>query len=1188
MVQNTAGELRLLRGSESIITIPESLRGEYEFTIHTHPEERLPGPASEYETSTAAATGDSMRLDVLHKVTPHIEAVIGSDGQVRFFDDSEVLPAGTHPEGGPIDRQGRVVPVRDLIAAKPSDGTAPSREMARHTRGPDGEPYRHDPGNLPGAGPYLDIHFAQLDAQAADPNRITPADNQVAPQQAKDVYKTPHEPLVPSKQDREAPAPPGLYRGPDGLLHRDVSRFPSLAPDPPGTWREFNADDRKDINHANRHHLHAEGDREGTWRQWIGGEKYALADDHGLIKNPETVRDSDIEKLQERDERHDIKNTDIGKELTKTSGDRIALGDDRKVIGIEARELMNLFGIESIHDLKQGELEGLLAAKAKEINDELGKSGLTDVQKQYLEHLSDRIPELREVATEYNALGKDLVDLSKAMAEMGGLDYGIDPSRFPGAVVLTPYEGMIDGKLNFDGSETFDIIIGVPASDATGGRTLIIFIECKGVGSETGAANTAEYGRVEQMTPQYKVRTAAIDQNLIRFLNERPEDMIARGIDPQSDIGKAQIKIREDIIASHLNGTLEDRYVLAHAAKNGDITISYFNQDVDGVRLPILDLAGIVRTPPTVQEIALELEQNRVREIELARERIREGLDPDSLRALDRAVEIYQASRATPGASLELQARIDAAMESIRNAQERGLTLNQLSREISAVNGDLGRLQKLELERGLELLRTSGIELNPSLAREMLGLEFHDGHRGTLAYLDAATRHLVQEAAAIAREYRAEYRTERQRFLGHMLGQVRELEDALAKGKTVDLAELQKDYGRVQQAIAFERTQEARALAKLGLQPEHVQKARDLLDNERSHTLGRAQDTFGREIVRQAESKVLEARERDGLEREQVRERALERVREVEAAREQGKELELGRVREEYDAVTNQIEKDRARDAEVVRSLGLAPEHAEAVTRSLEDKRAETFGKARESLGQEIVRQAESRVLEARERDVPERDERARFVERVRENARVMEGIVQEGETPNLNAVQTNYDAIAQRIALERERDARVLESLGLTREHAEMATRALDAERVKTYGRELEVFARELDRQQPYRANDPRVIAARAVDGRGRDARGIDARGQDPRTPEPPGAEQRTQQPMPNTTLERQRELAEGLARNGLSPELIAIRLSMEIGQAQSAAEAIRERAAAESADRTRAREREGPARGQARERGN
>ncbi|APB01535.1 hypothetical protein [Nocardia seriolae] len=166
IVQNKDGDLRLFRGKRTTSKIPEDLAG-YRFILHTHPEDRLPGPPSEHERRLGFNT-DSMRTDVDNKKSSHIEAVVSRDGQVRFFTNEGVLdlPPGEYPRGGPLNDRGHVVPVKDLETHPAGEGPA-QRNISPHARD-EGKPHpavgdHQAKGDTPAkVDRYVDEAFAQL------------------------------------------------------------------------------------------------------------------------------------------------------------------------------------------------------------------------------------------------------------------------------------------------------------------------------------------------------------------------------------------------------------------------------------------------------------------------------------------------------------------------------------------------------------------------------------------------------------------------------------------------------------------------------------------------------------------------------------------------------------------------------------------------------------------------------------------------------------------------------------------------------------------------------------------------------------------------------------------------------------------------------------------------------------------
>ncbi|MET9223818.1 putative T7SS-secreted protein [Streptomyces sp. NPDC088197] len=112
IVQGPGGELRLFRGTEIGSSIPKDLRGRgYKFTVHTHPEDRIPGPPTDIER--ARGMRNSMQFDLDNKASRHVEAVVSRDGNVTFFDHNGIIdvPQGQYPPGGPMNDRGYVVRV---------------------------------------------------------------------------------------------------------------------------------------------------------------------------------------------------------------------------------------------------------------------------------------------------------------------------------------------------------------------------------------------------------------------------------------------------------------------------------------------------------------------------------------------------------------------------------------------------------------------------------------------------------------------------------------------------------------------------------------------------------------------------------------------------------------------------------------------------------------------------------------------------------------------------------------------------------------------------------------------------------------------------------------------------------------------------------------------------------------------
>ncbi|WP_228819031.1 hypothetical protein [Nocardia transvalensis] len=214
-----------------------------------------------------------------------------------------------------------------------------------------------------------------------------------------------------------------------------------------------------------------------------------------------------------------------------------------------------------------------------------------------------------------------------------------------------------------------------------------------------------------------------------------------------------------------------------------------------------------------------------------------------------------------------------------------------------------------------------------------------------------------------------------------------------------------------------------------------------------------------RQLVDAATQKVLEFREEHLKERNLFVQYNLDRTRQLERDIAQGKVPELADVLQNFDAAEQVIQYEREREARELGKLGLDREHRRLVVQTLEAERARTLGKARDAFKDEIVRQATDRVLAIRE---PEERARAQFLERVHEQTRELEATVKQGREPDAEYVRQTHDQLQRVIRYERSLESRALEPFGLNPEQARIVTATLEAQRLQTYGRALEVFGRE------------------------------------------------------------------------------------------------------------------------------
>ncbi|MFI6366774.1 hypothetical protein ACIBG0_28950 [Nocardia sp. NPDC050630] len=360
--------------------------------------------------------------------------------------------------------------------------------------------------------------------------------------------------------------------------------------------------------------------------------------------------------------------------------------------------------------------------------------------------------------------------------------------------------------------------------------------------------------------------------------------------------------------------------------------------------------------------------------------------------------------------------------------------------------------------------------------------------------------------------------------------------------------------------------------------------------HEQNHSVTAELEVADRHLLETATQKVLEFREGHLEERARFVQHELNRAHELERILAEGKAPELADVLQNYDAVERVIRHEREMEARAIQKLGLDPKHERIVAHGLELDRASTLGKASDAFRNEFVRQATEKVMEARE---PEERATAQFVELIRERARELEQAAALGKEPDPAQVREMYNQIHRAVEHERAVDSRALETLGLNRVQTDITTRILEAERARTYENVLDVFGRELVRQDhnetvgqakslelaadKMRTLDPKVYQlVRNHDPIGRSAeKGVLIYRQPGREPIE----------VPYDSLARRyAEAAKGIDR-GFPSEIIVQRFLWEVSQGHDARESVRERPE-EAPHRTRARESEARERGLERER--
>ncbi|MEU6188351.1 hypothetical protein ABZ824_20660, partial [Nocardia sp. NPDC047038] len=350
--------------------------------------------------------------------------------------------------------------------------------------------------------------------------------------------------------------PTGMYRDADGVLHKFGDR-PDSYRDPDGTW-------------------HHEDDAAGTYRD----DSFRLHDEltKEYLSDPLTNRPYRFMADPGDKQPYTVVDAKIAAQIAETVTERATVEAQRNKANDAVKRHMAEFEIKKISDLAEEKLPG----RVEKLEIEILESDLSDEEKQAK---LDRLGEMERNAAEFNRLGPLLVKASKTLGELAGRAFGLDSEARPGAILLSPFEGAIDG------ADTVDIAVLVPGAD--GGPPKLVVIEAKGVHWDLGGSKVAE---AQQGSPEYLRRTAAIDKNLRRILTETPEEMAARGVDPDSAAGRALSKAREQLLEAHRNGTLEVEYHLVHATKNGVVTSREFNLHRDGALVRV-DVIGGIESP---------------------------------------------------------------------------------------------------------------------------------------------------------------------------------------------------------------------------------------------------------------------------------------------------------------------------------------------------------------------------------------------------------------------------------------------------------------------------------------------------------------------------------------------------------------------------------------------------------------
>ncbi|OCF87389.1 hypothetical protein [Nocardia brasiliensis] len=631
------------------------------------------------------------------------------------------------------------------------------------------------------------------------------------PGQSRDVPASPENSRERHNRNEETgdhSAAADLHRDADELLHKPGDR----------------ADSYRDLDGK----LHRIGDREGTYRD----RTFQLRDSQGWASDP-TVRE-DIVFLSERGpaEPYEVVDPNIRRGLEELAVEAVRQESERAVASAAAKSLMKEFGVDKIDQLSERKLNEIIQDRQDRIEND---TSLTDSERQAK---LGRLLEMRDNAREYNRLGTEMVRTSKAMGELGGFAH---TTGRPDVVVLSPFDGAVDGR------DTFDIVAFTESPEAT-----LLIDECKGGSSILGAADT-EHGRAQQGSPEYGQRTAAIEKNLLRLLAETPEQMQARGVDPNGPAGQQILQARDALLRAHADGSLRVEYNLVQVARDGTIMVSRFGLERDGQPFSLEVIGGIDRA--RAQELVRDVETReltQVIEIEIQQYRaaVLQSLTPSDREVVLQAVEFAREMSIEGSTTEELRTRI---IETIERAKEaRAHDFGRDSREIIAAYKSLEQLQGTSVGRGIDILENLNLNVEQrDAAANLLKAEIADRDRSVAASLEIADRELVAAATREIQYAQDPQRQARETLLEQTAEKVKQLEKDREQSAVPGLGQLVEAHNSLERMVAAERAATARAVELMGLTPEHALDVTAAVNNSRDQALEQMRDSIARETAQQ-------------------------------------------------------------------------------------------------------------------------------------------------------------------------------------------------------------------------------------------------------------------------------------------------------------------------------------------------
>ncbi|MFF0494600.1 toxin glutamine deamidase domain-containing protein [Nocardia sp. NPDC004068] len=729
-------------------------------------------------------------------------------------------------------------------------------------------------------------------------------------------------PAIPERDD--LPPPKGWHRGADDLLHQPGDR--------PGSYRTRDG------------RLHDISDPLGTFRD----SKYMLHDEQGsFVSDHLASKDVSFKAMPEASWTHTVENEELRQQILSTSEERLKQqGIDQNLLLAHAQRTMLEFGITDINDLKLSSLDKKIAELSGQV---YGDHTLSASEK---EAKIVRLYEMMDTAEKYHQLNVDKIAASKYLGDLGGAAFQLD--RFPEAITITPYEGA------FDGNKTVDRAAFLPANEHRP-PTFLIF-ENKGVGSDLESADTP-VGRAEQCSPEHTARTLEIDQNIGRILSETPEQMLARGIDPQSIEGQRLLQAKQELLTAFQQGTLQYEVYKVHTDINGNVTVTSYGLVRDGVPMRIENIGGIARVPTPFHDLVTAHEQELTRSLAEQLESRLSSLQPGEREIVELALD-FASGRPSHLLAVQEFVRAREAMDLVWNALENEGPLAEISAKIDSARGHLELGQRIEFENQLAALRDLDLaDLRPT-AEQAVRIGLEERNAQAIAQLVVAERQLIHAATERVSEFRAALVKERSQYIQHHLNRVRELEGEIAQGKSPELSVLLADLDSIDRTLQYEQQMEARALDEIGLSAGHRERVEESLAIEHARALEKARQAYSNEIVRQVVSKVAAARELEGLQRELFIQKIHEQAQAIERAIDLGIELpNPDVVLQAHKNIQQAIQHERNLEDRQLEVLGLSAEQAAMVVPVLEAQRIEAYGRSVETIAKEAMRLEHNRTV---------------------------------------------------------------------------------------------------------------------------------------------------------------------------------------------------------------------------------